>query len=303
MCRRRPQFRRRPSGRSALYRGTHSQSPARFVDIDPRRARAYGLDTYHLMTSPPGETRSRAQAALSTVETDLAWAEALADSRSLRQVAEQATDVSVLQIDVKLRTDSCLLLRSSTALTSCVSHGASVRERGRPSLVITVIFLRRPSPAFDGQTQPPRGRPSPASAASRFQAQPAVQPSRTFFAYGLCASASPIAERVREPDTEHLSAPRSAPVSRITASSSALPTRKRGLRCPAAVLSFSTSQRYARPTIPSSDDDLPSLARVPSSGGEALPHLGRRFRVLLPSVSAPFQLLLPSKWMASGYVR
>jgi len=39
------------------------------------------------------------------------------------------------------------------------------------------------------------------------------------------------------------------------------------------------------------------LARVPSSGGEALPHLGRRFRVLLPSESAPFQLLLPTKWI------
>jgi len=42
---------------------------------------------------------------------------------------------------------------------------------------------------------------------------------------------------------------------------------------------------------------LPSLARVPSSGGEALPHLGRRFRLLLPSESAPFQLLLPTKWI------
>jgi len=139
-----------------------------------------------------------------------------------------------------------------------------------------------------------RSRPSPASAPSRLQAQPAVQPSGTFLAYGLCASASPIAERAREPDIEFLPTPRS----KLLRALCLLATRT-ALPCHGAELctSFLTSQRNPRPAIPSSDDDLPSLARVPSASGEVLPHLGRRFRVLLPSESAPFQLLLPTKWI------
>jgi len=100
----------------------------------------------------------------------------------------------------------------------------------------------------------------------------------------------PIAERAREPDTEHLPVPRSAPVTRITSSSSALPTRNAG-----CVAQHRGAKLFVAGISTSGDSIF--ITGISTSGGEALPHLGRRFRVLLPSESAPFQLILPTKWI------